>query len=203
MKLKSIFLSVVLLSGCSFISANADTMSADSRFKLAMKTVLRHEGGLTNDKNDPGGITNWGISLRYIKQAHIDPNGDGKEDSSDIIHLTLTEADNIYYRQWFEKYHYGDIKDQAVMTDILDFSINAGAKQCHKIVQRAINNISKTKVPVNGVLGQSTIALMNSLDSINLHQSINYEQKKFYRDIVKHNPHLQVFLKGWLKRADE
>ena len=203
MTLKSVFLALALISSCSLTPSNADSMPTRDRFNLAMRTVLRHEGGLSNNKSDPGGITNWGISLRYLKQAHIDPNGDGKEDANDIIHLTLTEADNIYYKQWFEKYHYGDIKNQAVMTDVLDFSINAGASQCHKVVQRAINSISKTKVPVNGVLGQSTIALMNSLNSVQLHQAINTQQKDFYRSIVKRNPHLKVFLKGWILRSNE
>jgi len=177
--------------------------SQDERFKLAMVTVLRHEGGLSDNKSDPGGITKYGISLRYLKSANMDIDGDGDVDQDDIIHLTQTEADNIYYKEWFKKYRYGDIKDQAVMTDILDFSINAGAKQCHKVVQRAINSISSKQIKVDGVLGEESMSLINSLNSQKLHLAINYQQKDFYRSIVKRNPSLSIFLKGWEKRADE
>ena len=38
-----------------------------SDFNDAIPTVLRHEGGFENDVNDPGGATNFGVSLRWLK----------------------------------------------------------------------------------------------------------------------------------------
>ena len=66
-------------------------LSPESNFDAAIKVVLMHEGGLTNSPNDPGSWTKYGVSLRFLKQSHIDPNGDGVENSADIIHLTLAK----------------------------------------------------------------------------------------------------------------
>lgn len=176
---------------------------SQSNFDKAMVLVMKHEGGFSNDKNDPGGITRYGISLRFLKQSHIDPNGDGKEDSEDIIHLSRTQADQIYYKEWYLKYHYNQINDLSIMTDILDFSINAGASQCHKIVKRAINDIINEPIEVNGVLDKDTIEIINLIEPSILHSAINHQQELFYRSIVKRNPQLKVFLKGWILRSKD
>lgn len=38
-----------------------------SDFDTAVNYVLRNERGLNESKNDRGGITNFGISLRFLK----------------------------------------------------------------------------------------------------------------------------------------
>jgi lysozyme family protein len=59
-------------------------------FNEAVEFVLRWEGGYVNDPNDPGGETKYGIS----KRAHPD---------LDIKNLTLDEAKNIYYNDYWLK----------------------------------------------------------------------------------------------------
>ena len=36
-----------------------------SAFELAIPIVLKHEGGFADNPADPGGATNFGISLRF------------------------------------------------------------------------------------------------------------------------------------------
>ena len=36
-------------------------------FEAAIPTILRHEGGFSNDPQDVGGATNFGVSLRWLK----------------------------------------------------------------------------------------------------------------------------------------
>ena len=38
-----------------------------SLFELAIPVVLKHEGIMSDDGEDPGGITHYGISLRFLK----------------------------------------------------------------------------------------------------------------------------------------
>ena len=59
-------------------------------FNEAVEFVLRWEGGYTNDPNDPGGETKYGIS----KRAYPD---------IDIKNLTLDEAKDIYYHDYWLK----------------------------------------------------------------------------------------------------
>ncbi len=82
----------------------------DKKFNIAMKTVLRHEGGYSDDSKDPGGATNFGISLRYLKEEKICENNDCNFDKNEIINLTETEADEIYYKNWYIKNRYNEIK---------------------------------------------------------------------------------------------
>ena len=65
-------------------------MSDKEIFNEAVEFVLRWEGGYTNDPNDPGGETKYGIS----KRAYPD---------IDIKNLTLDEAKDIYYHDYWLK----------------------------------------------------------------------------------------------------
>jgi lysozyme family protein len=59
-------------------------------FIKAMKFVLKWEGGYTNDPNDPGGETKYGISKRSYPDL-------------DIKNLTIEEATDIYYQNYWLK----------------------------------------------------------------------------------------------------
>lgn len=200
-----ICLGITALSIIFLISSSAaySGMSSDQRFQYAMKTIIKHEGGLSENKDDPGGVTAYGISLRYIKSAHLCIDGDCSDSANEIIHLTLTDADQIYYRNWYEHYHYDKIKNEDLLTDIMDFSINAGSCEAHKLIQRAINNIDNQNRIANCVLTQKTIDKINSLEPIIFHSAFQQEQTDFYKQIVRRNPHLKVFLKGWLRRIGD
>ena len=183
-------------------SASAN-MSSDKRFQYAMKTVLRHEGGLSNDKNDAGSWTRFGVSLRFLREEHLDVNGDGVISKDDIIHLTLTEADNIYYKDFYKRNHYDEITNEHILTKVLDFAVNAGSGQANKILKRAINRIVSEPISVNGSLDKKTIQIVNLLDPAALYSAFVTEQEDFYLSIVKKNPHLRVFLRGWLVRCND
>jgi lysozyme family protein len=200
-----ICIGITALAGIFIVSSppGIAQSASDKRFDVAMKTIIRHEGGYSNDASDPGGSTNFGISLRYIKSAHIDPNGDGKEDESDIIHLTQSEADSIYYRQWFLRYHYDTITSQITLTKVMDASVNMGASQAHKLVKRAINQITNDKIHVDGDLDPTTIQLLNNIEPVVFHDAMVAEEEQFYRDIVKRHKPLGRFLGGWLARSKD
>ena len=59
-------------------------------FETALKFVLKWEGGYSNDPNDPGGETKYGISKRSYPEL-------------DISKLTLKQAKEIYYQNYWLK----------------------------------------------------------------------------------------------------
>lgn len=70
-------------------------------FQKLLPLVLRHEGvskknptGLANIPNDPGGVTNWGISQRAWTQIQAD--GVLTKFPSDVRDLTKAQAERIY-----------------------------------------------------------------------------------------------------------
>jgi lysozyme family protein len=61
--------------------------------RLIIDHVLLVEGGLVNHPNDPGGVTNFGISLRAYPQLG----------ESGIRALTRDDAARIYYTDYVQK----------------------------------------------------------------------------------------------------
>src|SRR5690625_1599639 len=119
----------------------------DERFRQAIEVVLRHEGGLSEDEADPGGIAHWGISLRSY--PHLGEGG--------IRNLTRDDAIAIYRRDWWERYRYDEIKNLETATKVFDLSVNVGPTQAHRIVQRALHACGRRHVVIDGIIGSQTI----------------------------------------------
>lgn len=178
-------------------------ISPAERFDHAIKFVLKHEGGLTNNKEDPGEITNFGISIRFLRSEKIDVDGDGDSDKDDIVHLDLSEADSIYLKYFWQKYHYDHINDLNLATKVFDTSVNMGANEAHKILKRSMNHLLSIPLEETGSINAGIISLVNKLDPKELIENVRTEEKDVYMQIVERNPHLRIFLRGWMARANE
>lgn len=184
-----------------------------SDFSLAIPTILRHEGGFSDDKTDPGGATNFGISLRFlIKSGDLDGDGlldgdiDGDHDIDvdDIRKMTRKEAENIYFLYFWQKYDYSRINSLLLATKIFDLSVNAGPAQAHKISQRAIWSANSYKcIEDDSLLGPKTISFLNKTNPDLILAALKSEAAGFYRGLIQKNPDLNKYLNGWLKRAYE
>lgn len=85
-----------------------------TNFLKAIEIVLAYEGGetVTENPNDPGGLTKWGIS----KKSH--PN-------IDIRHLTKAGAMAIYYEEYWSKIN-AETLPYPVALCAFDTSVNCG-----------------------------------------------------------------------------
>ncbi|HVY35271.1 MAG TPA: glycosyl hydrolase 108 family protein [Caulobacteraceae bacterium] len=70
-------------------------MSQD-RFDACLAEVLRHEGGYVHDPRDPGGATNWGVTLATLSRALGRPAG-----VDELRALTPQGAAPIYRRLYW------------------------------------------------------------------------------------------------------
>lgn len=171
-------------------------------FNKAVAVVLDHEGGLTDDKNDPGGITNFGIILEVLRREGPlgDIDHDGDIDADDIRLLTIEDAKRIYNRQWWEQYSLGQINDQDQATKIFDLMVNTGPTQGCLLAQRALRAVGKG-VKEDGKLGPKTLAMFNSVMPAYHLVAMRSEAAGFYRLISTIKPKLRDFIIGWLRRA--
>jgi lysozyme family protein len=168
-----------------------------SSFDLAIPTVLRHEGGLVDNPNDPGGITNYGVSLRWLKSKGLagDLNHDGDVNAKDIKIMTQDEAKTFYHTYWWDAYKYGLIDAQLVATKIFDSAVNMGAPRAHQFAQAIVGTVQ------DGNIGPKTLAEINAMPSLKFIVAYQERMAQFYRNLVATNPKRQEFLKGWLARA--
>ena|SRR3989304_2117918 len=171
-----------------------------SEFDIAVKYLLKNEGGLTNDLDDPGGLTNYGVTFNLLKQYPIDANNDGEIDISDIRVLTEQQAIEIWGKTFWEKYHYYEIVSQIIATKIFDLSANLGPMQAHIIAQRACYSCG-WDLKIDGILGPKTLKAINTINNDLLLIGLRCEAAGVYRSIVIKKLQLSKFLAGWLNRA--
>jgi hypothetical protein len=88
-------------------------------FDMAVALVLKHEGGLVDDPNDPGGLTNFGISQRSYPNV-------------DIRNLTADDAKAIYKRDYWFPIGGDAISNQSLANAALDFAVNAGVAMSNR-----------------------------------------------------------------------
>lgn len=182
-----------------------------STFNWAVECVLHHEGGWVDNPNDPGGATNFGISLRYL-QARGDVDGDGLPDGDldgdgdvdvdDIRLATREDAIELYRTGFWLPNGCQMIRSELCAVKIFDMAVNMGSKQAWKLVQRSCNKLGSV-LKVDGIVGS------NTLTAVNLYQRTDYEllavirdrQANFYETLIERKPTLGVFRLGWRRRA--
>lgn len=180
------------------------------KFDRAMVALLAIEGGLVDDPDDPGGITNYGISLRTLSRleavdndhdgmSDYDFNGDGAIDADDIRDMDQDQVKKFYYQEFWHKYNYGAMPTN-VAIKTFDFSVNMGPRQAHLILQRALM-ANGHRLNDDGRIGNITRALVKVSLPERLVPAMRSEAAGFYRLLVALNPKLEKYLKGWLRRA--
>lgn len=158
-----------------------------ARFLKAFEKIIYHEGGYSNHPNDPGGETKYGISKRSY--PHLD-----------IKNLTLDQARQIYYCDFWIKGKYEEIIDENVAIKLFEISINTGTVQANKLIQRALRSTGKPVVE-DGIIGAITLKAINEADGTDLLAALKSEVAGYYRLLAQANPSQQKFITGWLNRA--
>lgn len=162
--------------------------------------VIAREGGFVHHPADRGGPTKFGITQRTLSVWL------GREASADEVR-TLDEATarEIYERDYYRAPRI-DTLPEAIRPQVFDCAVNHGPRQAIRFVQRVVNLAGFGPVDVDGVLGPQTRegagraqVEMGPL----FNNAIMHERRNFYRTIVARDPKQEVFLTGWLRRAEE
>jgi len=193
----------------SVIKANEEDPRT-SHFDKAIIITLKHEGGFVNDPVDPGGATNWGMSIRFLITNASDSDGDGFLDGDfdkdgdidvdDIKNMTVEQARDLYRTHFWDKCGYEEIADFTVAARMFDMTVNMGPKQTGKICQRALNKLGHN-LKVDGAVGPKTRATINCTNSEMLMAEIRQEHAQFYLNLIAAKPKFEKYRKGWLRRA--
>ena len=156
-----------------------------SKFDEIIDVVLKHEGGLVDDKDDPGGLTNLGISQRAY------PN-------EDIRGLTVERAKELYERDYWRKYKTGDLPDR-IRHCYLDMCINMGGRRAIKILQEACNSKNSEKIDIDGGIGPATIKASSGVEPFRLRAY----RVMYYAELVMKKPTMEKYWVGWFRRSCE
>jgi len=182
--------------GLVISATNADEWHysiSDTKFQEYYPTLLSHEGGFVNHKNDPGGSTNKGITLKTFKKYSMDllnvqPTLDN------LQRLTDNQAAAIYEIGYWNVSGAGNISDKQVGWLHFDTYVNGGAT---RVLEHTIKAYGGSAKDIN---------ILNSLIKVNSGESIfnTYKQERMnrYDRIIQSNPKLRSFRKGWENRVN-
>ena len=181
-----------------------------STFDLAHKFTAKWEGAFFDHPNDPGGATNYGVSLRWLKDEGIDIDGDGKIDIADIRALTPAKAAELFKKHFWDKLQLDALpKLTAIVT--YDAAVNTGRGQAVKFLQRACNLIGGEQLSVDGALGPKTrrsAELIALLADRSLAELCIQERAAFHNMLCDNSPYpdgrdFRPFRRGWLNRTSD
>lgn len=176
-------------------------------FEHAICFALQNEKGIEDRPNDKGGITNFGISLRFLKSIsseNLKNYGIFDEVTEETIRsLDLERVKKIYYDEFWIHAPFDKIMIQEQVNYIFDMAINMGISPAIKCVQRACWSVRRKRDIVDdGILGENTIKAINMCGFL-LMSALRSERAGFYRLIVQTEVDQKDFLNGWLNRAYE
>jgi lysozyme family protein len=123
----------------STIKSNVDKKTSNvANFEMAQKMVKTAEAGYSDDRKDtgnyfevPGGGyrfigTNHGVSAPVLYQYFKDKGIDRLPTKQDMIDLTYDVALEIFKKDYWDRQHLGEIKNQPIATILYDGCINQG-----------------------------------------------------------------------------
>ena len=161
-------------------------------FELMLNFLFQSEGGYTNDPNDHGGKTTWGITEGEARSHGY---------TGDMRNLTQDFAKNIYWTDYYLANNLDKIKDERVALAILDISVTGGIGRGIQLARRALKSMG-VNIEENTKANQEFIDAVNSVDPLQFCHAYAQIQRAFYNSIVQHNETQRKFLKGWLNRVD-
>jgi lysozyme family protein len=182
--------------------------NANDSFKLGIAFVLKHEGGFVDDPDDPGGVTNLGISLRWLRSVGEDLgdiDNDGDVDADDIRALTPDKARVLYFQKFWVEPGLERLPGPVAVV-AFDFAVNAGPRQAVKCLQQAHNALCSSALACDGALGPRTIGAVEAFCSRpygteRLADKYLFQRIGFYQDLVGNKPQFLKYLRGWNNRV--
>lgn len=117
--------------------------------------IVGREGGYVNDPDDPGGATNFGVTIHTMRRLGLDLDRDGDVDAQDVRALTREQAVDIFIRHYFENPRI-NLLPEPLQASVFDMYVNAGGNAV-KILQRLLPEFGES-VTVDGALGPKTAA---------------------------------------------
>ena len=167
--------------------------NSQSTFDGALAHVLEMEGRFTDDPHDPGGPTNFGITLgvfaTWRKEKLTATNRDALvRDLKAISSVTVSE---IYRRRYWDTAGCADLPAPLAFMHF-DAAVNHGVGAATRCLQEAVGT------DVDGEIGPETRAAVAAASIIKTLETYAVIRRRRYRAL----PHFWRFGRGWLRRVD-
>jgi len=162
-----------------------------SNFDACLAEVLKHEGGFSHHKDDPGGATMLGVTKRVYEDWVKHPV------TVDFMRgLTINHVRALYKANYWDVVK-GDQLGAGLDLCVFDFAVNAGPKRAVRYLQLMCG------AKPDGVMGPATL---RQLQQYVRTYDISHAISRYQELRAAYYPKLATFAtfgKGWLRRVRE
>lgn len=160
-----------------------------ANYKTLAPFIRYYEGGFVNDKDDPGGATNKGVTLTTFRSIF------GKNRTiNDLKNITTAQWDITFKKYFWDKCKADTINNQSIANMLVDFAWHSGLGNAVPIMQKVVGFNKQ-----DGIVGNMTITAINTYPN----QKALFESlKKARMDFLKRRKMWWKFGKGWSNRVN-
>lgn len=158
-----------------------------SNFNKSLELLLKHEGGYSNHSQDPGGMTNLGVTAKVWQEWVGHP-----VDEKQMRALTAEDVAPLYKRKYWDACR-ADEFVSGLDYAVFDCAVNSGVGRAVKLLQGCVG------VAVDGGIGPTTLAAVKAHNGAQLIE--NFCDKRL--DFLKSLSTFPTFGKGWERRVNE
>lgn len=172
--------------------------------------IVAREGGFVNDPDDPGGATNFGVTIHTMRRLGLDLTGDGRVDIADVRALTRSQAVDIYVEHYYTRPGIAALPEQ-VQASVFDMYVNAGSNAV-RILQRLLVKMGHDTV-VDGAIGPQTLRNAHAAAAAaprHFADAYGIERRNYYYALADSRPASRKYARrrdggkgGWIARAEE
>lgn len=179
-----------------------------------VNTILPHEGGFSNDRQDPGNWTGGKVGkgkfmgTKYGIAANTYGLALAKQGRT-IKSLTVAEAEAIYKRDYWDAYRLGDLKSQGIADEICDEIVNGGPGLGRNLLFKVYDELRWAGYsPPVAAFNKENIDWINNFTGrrdrrIAFYNSIRIKRVRFYVNLAKKNPSMRKYILSWADRSTD
>lgn len=172
-------------------------------FQNALAATLKAEGRFSNDANDRGGQTKYGITQAVARRFGY---------TGQMIDYPMEEAERVYKLQYWDTLQLDEIDaiSEDIAQELFDTGVNMGIGRAGTFLQRSLNVLNReqrdyTDLTADGIVGPATIHSLRSFiarrkaqGELVLMRALDGLQRAAYIEIAERNKTQESFVFGWL-----
>jgi lysozyme family protein len=166
--------------------------------------VIGREGGYSNNPNDTGGETMWGVTIRVARaNGYQGPMRD----------MPRETAKDIYFQQYVQRPGFASVMalSEAIAEELVDTGVNMGPGVASLFLQQALNGLNNqgrdyADIAEDADVGDGTIRALKAYlakrgkegEGVML-KALNCLQGARYIELARGRAANEAFLYGWLR----
>jgi lysozyme family protein len=186
-----------------------------ANFDLYFPKYLKSEGGFVEHPNDPGGATNFGITIGTFR-THYGQN----KTVDDLKNIHMGQVRDIVKRSYWDVLKGDQMSSQQTAELVVDHGVNAGPSRAAKMLQFVLNRMGQN-IQIDGAIGPITLGAISKVSESKLNQAYSQLRQDYYKyranqtagiapeikaflgTMITPSDSAKVFLAGWLNRVSK